>query len=202
MTGARREVPGEARRRLDDWHGRLVSRRRFLISAAGGSLALVFGLPAAPAVAVATEPVAIAPTAAQWSLLHAVQNHLFPSEPDAPGAREIRALAYLRGVLADRGVDREEREFLVRGTTWLDEIAREREKGLFVNLDAEARERVLRQVAQSDAGENWLSTLLYYIFEALLQDPIYGGNPRGAGWQWLEHDPGQPRPNPRNRYRS
>jgi len=161
----------------------------------------VFGLRGRPARAADT-PLRIQPSAAQWSLLHAVQDHLFPSEPEAPGAREIRALAYLRGVLADQGVDRDEREFLVRGTTWLDEIAEARENAAFVNLDAAARERVLRQIAESDAGENWLSTMLYYIFEALLQDPIYGGNPRGVGWRWLDHDPGQPRPNPRNRYRA
>jgi gluconate 2-dehydrogenase gamma chain len=39
-----------------------------------------------------------------------------------------------------------------------------------------------------------LSLLLYYIFEALLSDPVYGGNPGGIGWQWLEHQPGFPRP--------
>jgi gluconate 2-dehydrogenase gamma chain len=45
-----------------------------------------------------------------------------------------------------------------------------------------------------------LSSLLKYIFEALLTDPIYGGNPNSMGWEWLDHTPGQPRPNPANRY--
>ena len=40
-------------------------------------------------------------------------------------------------------------------------------------------------------GRAWLSLLLYYIFEALLSDPVYGGNPDGIGWQWLEHQPGK-----------
>ena len=41
-----------------------------------------------------------------------------------------------------------------------------------------------------------------YIFEALLSDPVYGGNPEGIGWRWLGHRPGFPRPNQRNRYRA
>jgi gluconate 2-dehydrogenase gamma chain len=43
-------------------------------------------------------------------------------------------------------------------------------------------------------GRAWLSLLLYYIFEALLSDPVYGGNPGEIGWRWLEHQPGFPRP--------
>jgi gluconate 2-dehydrogenase gamma chain len=36
--------------------------------------------------------------------------------------------------------------------------------------------------------------LLDYIMEALLTDPVYGGNPNSIGWQWLKHQPGFPRP--------
>ena len=52
----------------------------------------------------------------------------------------------------------------------------------------------MRQIEQSRAGRNWLSLLLTYVLEALLADPVYGGNPDGIGWQWLEHQPGYPRP--------
>ena len=41
---------------------------------------------------------------------------------------------------------------------------------------------------------NWLSLLLTYLLEALLADPVYGGNPGGIGWQWLAHQPGFPTP--------
>ena len=40
----------------------------------------------------------------------------------------------------------------------------------------------------------WLSTLITYTLEALLSDPLYGGNTNGIGWKWLGHDPGNPRP--------
>jgi len=42
--------------------------------------------------------------------------------------------------------------------------------------------------------------VLGYIFEALLVDPVYGGNPNGIGWKWLEHQPGLPRPTADKRY--
>ena len=64
----------------------------------------------------------------------------------------------------------------------------------FTQLNNNEREQLLRLIAGSEAGENWLSTLLLYIFEALLSDPVYGGNTGEAGWQWLAHTPGFPRP--------
>ncbi|MCW5587404.1 MAG: gluconate 2-dehydrogenase subunit 3 family protein, partial [Chromatiales bacterium] len=62
------------------------------------------------------------------------------------------------------------------------------------------RELLLRRTAASAAGENWLSTLLSYLFEALLTAPAYGGNPNGIGWRWLSYVPGFPLPGPGTRY--
>ena len=59
---------------------------------------------------------------------------------------------------------------------------------------------MLRRIAASPAGENWLSTLILYLMEALLTDPAYGGNPGGIGWRWLRHTPGYPRPTPDKTY--
>jgi gluconate 2-dehydrogenase gamma chain len=49
-------------------------------------------------------------------------------------------------------------------------------------------------------GKQWISTILRYILEALLTDPIYGGNPNAIGWKWLDHQPGFPRPPANKRY--
>jgi gluconate 2-dehydrogenase gamma chain len=166
----------------------LRSRREFLVAAAGGLAALF-----APAGALAV-------TADPWPVLAAAQDHLFPSEPDAPGAREIHALAYLQGVLADPRGDRDEQRFILKGVDWLEDLSRQRHKVSFVDLDPIRRERVLREVANSGKGENWIATLLLYVCEALLTDPIYGGNPDGIGWTWLAHQPGYPRPTPDKRY--
>ena len=61
-------------------------------------------------------------------------------------------------------------------------------------LSESKREAALRELEGTSRGENWIATVLMYIFEALLCDPAYGGNPEGVGWRWLQHDPGFPRP--------
>ncbi|MDD5389747.1 MAG: gluconate 2-dehydrogenase subunit 3 family protein [Gallionellaceae bacterium] len=167
---------------LDEWRHTLLTRRTFLLASAGGLAALF------------TAGGTLAATANSWLVLAAVQNHLFPSELGSPGAREINALSYLQGVLGDPRGDRDEQRFILQGVDWLEDLSRQRHKASFVDLDPIRREQVLREVANSGPGENWLSTLLLYICEALLADPVYGGNPEGIGWAWLGHQAGFPRP--------
>lgn len=137
----------------------------------------------------------------QWLTLAAVQDHLLPTEPanpKAPGAREVRATAYLDRALAAPGFDADSRAFILKGTGWLDDLARERHRAVFHELEPGPREDLLREIAGRPAGERWLSSLIGYTLEALLADPLYGGNPGGIGWVWLDHDPGRPRPTPDN----
>jgi gluconate 2-dehydrogenase gamma chain len=125
-----------------------------------------------------------------------VQDHLFPSEPGAPGSGDIRATAYLDGVLADPDLDPETRTFVLSGIGWLDDLAQEGHGRPFAELDPAPREDLLRRIGENGAGDRWLSVLIAYTLEALLGDPLYGGNPGGIGWVWLDHDPGRPRPTP------
>jgi len=132
----------------------------------------------------------------QWALIETVQDHLLPSEPGAPGARDVKAAAYLDLALADPGFDPDVKGFILQGIGWLREIAEEQEGRPFRLIEPGRREDLLRRIAGTGAGERWLSTLVSYALEALLADPLYGGNPDGIGWKWLEHDPGKPRPTP------
>jgi len=172
------------------WRRGLVSRRRFLIEAAGGSVGLLFGL----------NPAAARSSFDPWPTLDAVLVQLLPSEPDSPGAAEIHALDYLRFVVNDTKVDREQRDFILQGNQWLDDLAKERHAQPFIALGSDTRDRLLRQITRTAAGENWLSTLLSYLFEALLTAPAYGGNTDRIGWRWLEYVPGFPLPGPGTRY--
>jgi gluconate 2-dehydrogenase gamma chain len=180
---------------LGNWRAQVVDRRRFLLGLAGGSLSLLLPLPSHCASPNLSQ-------AACWRLIETVQDHLFPSEPEAPGAREINALTFLKWVVSDNKLDPQERAFILRGCEWLEALSLQRTEQRFVELAAAERDALLEQIARSEAGENWLSTLLLYIFEALLSDPIYGGNPDSIGWRWLKHRPGFPRPDDRNRYRA
>lgn len=173
------------------WHQHLITRRQILMAAAGGSLAAMF-----PLSSIAAEnnrkstDIEIDP----WSVIDAVQQHLFPAEAKAPGAREINALGYLQFVINDTTIDIDSREFITKGVEWLEDISHQMYKKSFVTFDDKKREKVLQRIASSESGENWLSTLLLYIVEALLTDPVYGGNTDQTGWKWLQHVPGFPRP--------
>lgn len=177
---------------LAEWSGQLQSRRRFLLQLAGGSLAALFPWTGSAGPAL--------DEAARWRVLDAVQRHLFPSEPKAPGAQEIKALEYLKFILASDPDETEERRFILRGAGWLEDMAHRLNRSSFLKLDESGRERVLREIEKSEAGSNWLSTILLYLIEALLADPAYGGNPDGVGWRWLAHIPGFPHPPPGKRY--
>jgi gluconate 2-dehydrogenase gamma chain len=133
---------------------------------------------------------------AQWALVETVQDHLLPSEPDAPGSRDVNATAYLDRTLADPKFDPDVKGFILEGIGWLEEIAEAEEQRPFAVIEPARREELLRGIAGSDAGQRWLSNLITYTLEALLADPLYGGNPGGIGWKWLGHEPGLPRPSP------
>jgi len=141
-----------------------------------------------------------------WLTLSAVQEHLFPhidginDVPSSPGANDINALAYLQVMLDTPDADSAEKKFIIKGVSWLDGIANNLAGRRFVKLDIKNRERVLKTIRKSESGENWLAVLLRYIFEALLTDPVYGGNVDKVGWQWLEHQPGFPRPPANKKY--
>ncbi|MCG6861078.1 MAG: gluconate 2-dehydrogenase subunit 3 family protein [Chromatiaceae bacterium] len=132
----------------------------------------------------------------QWSIIEAVQDHLLPSESDAPGSRDVNATAYLDRTLADPKFDPDVKGFILKGIGWLEEISQQEEGQSFAEVEPAKREDLLRRIADSGVGERWLSTLITYCLEAMLADPLYGGNPGGVGWKWLEHDPGKPRPTP------
>jgi len=173
------------------WREQVFTRRQVLLAAVGGSVAALFGMRAR------AEQQDVAP----WPVIRRVQQLLFPDEPGAPGAGQINALGYLQGVVDDPLVGKREREFVVQGVVWLEELARQNYGAAFLELEAATQDELLVFISGSDAGENWLSTLLTYIFEALLSAPVYGGNPQGVGWKWLAYTPGFPLPDAATHYR-
>ncbi len=192
----RRSLPSAADASLQQWRRQLIDRRRFLLSMAGGSLAALMPLRTLQG-ATAREM----DEDMRWKLLDAVQQHLLPSEAQAPGARELKALDYLKFVIGDKGLDAEDRAFLLRGPEWLEDLTQNMLRKSFLELSHQEKEQVLQRIAASPTGENWLSSLQLYLCEAMIADPVYGGNPNGIGWKWLGHNPGFPRPNESNRYR-
>ncbi|GMQ87136.1 MAG: hypothetical protein BMS9Abin08_0334 [Gammaproteobacteria bacterium] len=174
-----------------------ITRREFLCRLAMlGTLAAGYPVSALEKLRSATGA-AVSPDWARkdpWLTLAAVQEQMFPAGNDTPGATDIQAIVYLRNTLDNPAADGEDREFIFKGVGWLNDLTQERNGKLFTQLDEVQRETMLRQIEQSNAGQNWLSLLLTYLLEALLADPVYGGNPDGIGWRWLDHQPGYPHP--------
>ncbi|KGJ92548.1 gluconate 2-dehydrogenase subunit 3 family protein [Colwellia psychrerythraea] len=177
-------------------------RRRFLKSAAGmGALA---SLPALSVSAKAqlsqNELLNTLVKTDPWLTLDATLNHLLPSSPTGPSASEIRATAYLHQVMTVQPTEQDEKDFILKGVGWLNGYANSEKSADFAQLNFADKEQLLRGISRSTAGQNWLNTLLGYIFQAMLSPPSYGGNPNGIGWSWLEHQAGFPLPEKGQRY--
>lgn len=177
-------------------------RRHFLKSAAGMGALATLPLLAVNAKAqisqnnllksvVKTEP---------WLTLDATLNQLLPSSATGPSASEIRATAYLYQVMTVQPTEQNEKDFILKGVGWLNGYANSEKSANFAQLDFAEKEELLRGISRSTAGQNWLNTLLGYIFQAMLSPASYGGNPGGIGWQWLEHQAGFPLPEEGQRY--
>ncbi len=134
------------------------------------------------------------PLESTWQTLSQVQEVLFPAADDIPGASDIGASIYLHNAIENPDADAEDKDFVFRGVGWLDDLTQQRHKKTFLQLSAMQQQEMIEVIVKSRAGRNWVSTLLTYTLEALLTDPVYGGNKNEAGWKWLEHQPGYPAP--------
>lgn len=174
------------------------ARRKFLKSAAGASAVAILPLPAL-SVQQKSSLVELVKTD-PWQTLEATLNHMLPVSDTGPSAKEIQALNYLYQVMTVQPTPQDEKDFIIKGVGWLNGFAQSQKNKRFVELPFEDKEQLLRGISRSQAGENWLNTLMNYIFEAMLSPSSYGGNPNGIGWQWLEHQAGFPLPKVGQRY--
>lgn len=168
-----------------------MKRRAFLIQTAGLATVPVIGLPGCGR---ATPGGKAGLPDAVWRTLAAVHAHLFPSEPNAPGAAELDTLGYLKAALDVPGFDPAERAAIIQGAEAIEARSLAHAGKAFPELPEPDREAVLRDFEATAPGRTWLAGRLNDLVEALLADPVYGGNPQAIGWRWLEHNPGFPRP--------
>lgn len=139
-------------------------------------------------------------TKTQDKIVFVVHNHLFPPNDDSPGASDINSLEYLHFVLNDPDIDKDNKNILINGVTWLEEECNTQFGKSFIKLTSDEKDAIFKEIENTNWGNRYLSLNLIYIFEALLSDPIYGGNPGGIGWEWLNHTPGVPRPTDKTKY--
>lgn len=157
-----------------------ITRRVFIASALLTGTAFVL-LPQGAKTSINIEP---------FKVISAVQEVLFPKGLEAPSASEFGATPYLLNVSTHSSFWSDDLKLLVNGATLLIN-----EYNNFLNMNPTEQNEALRAfVSTNSKGESWVSLLLFYTLEALLADPIYGGNNNQVGWRWLKHKTGQPQP--------
>ena len=124
-----------------------------------------------------------------FKTLEAVQEVLFPKGLKAPSASEFGATAYLATVCSHPS-------FLASDLRYLKYGAKELMKNYpnFLTLSLKKQDEALKEFSRTKVGKNWVPFVLYFTLEALLSDPIYGGNKNESGWKWLGFKTGQPQP--------
>lgn len=119
---------------------------------------------------------------------------LLPSEPESPGALDVNAMAYLEKTLTAPQMAQKLNDMLL-GARRLDDFARGFGVCNFFELQSkEKQNQVLKVFQRNKANRAWMTLLLGFSLEAYLGDPVYGGNPKGLVWSWLNFVPGFPRP--------
>ena len=125
---------------------------------------------------------------------------LFIPSAGMPSPHTFNVIGFLQAVMQDKRVKNTTKEFLLNGVGWLNEAAQKNYSKNYIELSIIQREAVLKQVSQTSWGDGWLWYLLNYSFEAMFSDPVYGANEHKIGWQWLDYEPGIPRPKEVNPY--
>ncbi len=133
-------------------------------------------------------------SAEQMEIVGRVQQHLFPDDGNGPDAARLNADRYLLWVLSDPRKDPGDIRYIINGIGWVDETAHEEYEKSFLELNGREQAELIDFIAGEAWGSSWLSIILTFIFEALVADPQYGGNVGEAGWDWLNHFAGIPRP--------
>ncbi len=136
----------------------------------------------------------------QMYTLVAVQNILFPQTEPGPGAIDVRAEEHFLWFIGDRRQDPEEIAYLIKGLNRMMDFSKDEYGKKFTDISPGEQVQLVVKASRTSWGENWLSAILTLIFEALLSHPVYGYNRQGNGWKWLEHIPGKPEPDEKNKY--
>jgi|GEM_PF-458876 len=139
-------------------------------------------------------------TALESEIIQKIQEILFPDDGNGPSVIDINAYSHLLWVLTDERKDKESINYITKGIGWVEETAQENYGRTFSDLTQIETEELVAFIADKNWGAGWLSMILTLIFEALAMDPIYNVNTNKTGWKWLEHKPGNPRPNIDNSY--
>ncbi|SFV66561.1 Tat (Twin-arginine translocation) pathway signal sequence domain protein [hydrothermal vent metagenome] len=123
-------------------------------------------------------------------LVKAVQAHLFPEGGDLPSSDSMGCTKFLFDTINHFRFDKDIRAFVLEGAKELNI----REKGKFLSMTSEEKEKALRSYEDTRYGKSWLSRIMTLTMEGMFCDPIYGSNIDKKAWKALGHNESFPRP--------
>lgn len=124
-----------------------------------------------------------------WITIQKVQNILFPKTSKMPSAKEFGSVDYLKQNINHESFDKDDLELILNGAKVFAETFPE-----FKKASKENKLEIIKEANDTDYGNSWIRVLVNYGVEAMLSDPIYGGNKFQSGWMALKHKAGTPRP--------
>jgi gluconate 2-dehydrogenase gamma chain len=136
----------------------------------------------------------------EMSTLYHLQLAIFPNDGNGPSAEDCRALDYFMWCLTEANTPPKDIDYLVNGLKNITQAIVAIEPTATDQISTERWNTILPELCTTYAHKDWLSKLTTLIFEAVLLDPVYGGNVNEIGWEWLEHQPGIPRPTSTTKY--
>jgi len=125
--------------------------------------------------------------------LHIIQNILVPNDGNGPSAELVNAHSYFIWTLEDQRLPASEKEYFVEKLQDLLLLCKEKFCIKLIDLPHNDQQLFISNNIVSGWTQTYLSKMITVIFEAMLLDPVYGGNPNEIGWDWLNHIGGSPR---------
>lgn len=127
--------------------------------------------------------------ALSWLIIDKVFDILFPKTKNMPSAKEFAATSYLKINSTHKTFNKDDILYILEGAQDFNSAF-----STFLQENIEEQTNIISRVNGSEHGQEWLTKLVYYGIEAMLSDPIYGGNKNEIAWKSLQHETGRPQP--------
>lgn len=122
-----------------------------------------------------------------WLVLDEVLLILFPKTETMPSSKEFAAIKYFQEALFSKYFPKDDQEYILQGAVDFYGSFSD-----FLDVNKKTKEEYVKAASLNNYGSSWLEQLVYYGIEAMLSDPIYGGNKNEIAWKSLNHQSGKP----------
>jgi gluconate 2-dehydrogenase gamma chain len=163
-----------------------MDRRRFLKSAAGGTVVLASGAMLGTTAENGLASGCKVLTAYQASLLGMAADQIVPAD-DYPGGRLAGVVFHIDRILAGH-FGNFYRDRYERGLRVIDQLSHKSFGHDFVSLDSEQQVSLLKALesgAAPEPGREFFALLLQHTMEGYYGDPEHGGNRNHASWKMI-----------------